>query len=194
MERRIDLPLTRERAAVIVAGDSVYLSGFIYTARDAAHRRFAGLLDAGEPLPFPLEDAIMYYVGPTPARPGGIIGSAGPTTSSRMDPYTPRLLDLGLRGMIGKGDRSAEVAAAIARTGAVYFGAIGGAGALLAERIRAAEPVAFPDLGPEAVLRLWVEDFPVTAVIDSRGNNLYRLGREAYRASAETRTGRTFFR
>jgi fumarate hydratase subunit beta len=187
MERRINLPLTREKAAAITAGDSVYLSGCIYTARDAAHRRFIELLDAGAPLPFPVEDAILYYVGPTPARPGGITGSAGPTTSYRMDPYTPRLLEMGLRGMIGKGDRSAAVAAAITRAGAVYFGAIGGAGALLAERIRRAEPVAFPDLGPEAVLRLWVEDFPVTAVIDSRGNNLYRLGREAYREWAARR-------
>ncbi|MDR3138212.1 MAG: Fe-S-containing hydro-lyase [Treponema sp.] len=180
MEHRINLPLTREKAALISAGDPVYLSGILYTARDAAHKRLIELLDRGQPLPFPLEDGVIYYVGPTPAAPGRIIGSAGPTTSYRMDAYTPRLLDLGLRGMIGKGKRSAEVVEAIKRAGAVYFGAIGGAGALLAECIKTAEIIAFPDLGTEAVRRLRVEDFPVSAVIDSRGNNLYQLGRENY--------------
>jgi fumarate hydratase subunit beta len=190
MEHRITLPLTREKAAGLTAGDQVYLSGLLYAARDAAHRRFVELLDRGEALPFPLEDAVIYYVGPTPAAPGQIIGSAGPTTSYRMDAYTPRLLALGLRGMIGKGMRSAEAAEAMRQAGAVYFGAIGGAGALLAEHIKAADIIAFPDLGPEAVRRLLVEDFPVTAVIDSRGNNLYRLGREGYLRSNST-TGDT---
>jgi fumarate hydratase subunit beta len=191
MEHRIDLPLTREKAALIAAGDRVYLSGTLYTARDAAHKRLIELLDAGKPLPFPPENGVIYYVGPTPAAPGQIIGSAGPTTSYRMDAYTPRLLDLGLRGMIGKGKRSPEVVEAMKRAGAVYFGAIGGAGALLAECIKAVEIIAFPDLGPEAVRRLRVENFPVTAVIDSRGNNLYRLGRETYLAELGTRSKTT---
>jgi fumarate hydratase subunit beta len=180
MEHHITLPLTREKAAAIAAGDQVYFTGILYTARDAAHKRFIELLDAGQPLPFPLEDGVIYYVGPAPAQPGRVIGSAGPTSSYRMDAYTPRLLDLGLRGMIGKGKRSAEVMAAMKRAGAVYFGAIGGAGALLADRVKAAEIIAFPDLGAEAVRRLVVEDFPVTAVIDSRGMDLYRIGREGY--------------
>jgi fumarate hydratase subunit beta len=178
--RRIRLPLTREKAAGLEAGDTVILSGVLYTARDAAHKRFAEILDRGGALPFPKEDACLYYVGPSPAMPGQIIGAAGPTTSYRMDPYTPRLLSLGLRGMIGKGKRSAEVIEAMKEAGAVYFGAIGGAGALLAQRIRAGEPIAFEDLGTEAALRLVVEDFPVTAIIDSRGNNLYETGPAAY--------------
>jgi fumarate hydratase subunit beta len=184
MEHRISLPLTREKTALISAGDQVYLSGTLYTARDAAHKRLFEFLDEGKPLPFPLENAVIYYVGPTPAAPGQIIGSAGPTTSYRMDAYAPRLLDLGLRGMIGKGKRSAEVVEAMKRAGAVYFGAIGGAGALLSECIKTAEVIAFPDLGPEAIRRLTVENFPVTAVIDSRGNNLYQLGRENYLKNA----------
>ncbi|MDR3161931.1 MAG: Fe-S-containing hydro-lyase, partial [Spirochaetaceae bacterium] len=183
MEHRISLPLTKEKAASLAAGDQVYLSGTVYTARDAAHKRLIELLDAGQPLPFPLEDAVIYYVGPTPAAPGQIIGSAGPTTSYRMDAYAPRLLDLGVRGMIGKGKRSAEVVEAIQRAGAVYFGAIGGAGALLSECIKAAEIIAFPDLGTEAVRRLRVEDFPVVVVIDRHGNNLYQRGRETYLTS-----------
>ncbi|MDR1618375.1 MAG: Fe-S-containing hydro-lyase, partial [Treponema sp.] len=166
---RIRLPLTREKAAALSAGDRVYLSGALYTARDAAHKRMMELLDAGKPLPFPAGDAVIYYAGPAPAAPGQVTGSAGPTTSYRMDPYTPRLLALGLRGMIGKGERSPEVAEAITQAGAVYFGALGGAGALLSRRIKAAEPVAFEDLGTEAIRRLTVEDFPVTVVIDSRG-------------------------
>jgi fumarate hydratase subunit beta len=176
----ITLPLTREKAAAISAGDFVYLSGIIYTARDAAHKRLVELLDQGKPLPFPVENAVIYYVGPSPAGPGQIIGAAGPTTSYRMDAYTPQLLSLGLRGMIGKGKRSAEVIDAMKKAGAVYFGAIGGAGALLAERIKACEIIAFEDLGAEAVRRLTVEDFPVTAIIDSRGNNLYETGPAAY--------------
>ena len=187
MEHRINLPLTRQKAAPLAAGDQVYFSGTLYTARDAAHKRIVELLDAGKPLPFPLEDEVIYYVGPTPAAPGRIIGSAGPTTSYRMDAYAPRFLDLGLRGMIGKGKRSAEVVDAMKRAGAVYFAAIGGAGALLAECIKAAEIIAFPDLGAEAVRRLRVENFPVIVVIDRLGNNLYRLGREAYLKSVINR-------
>jgi fumarate hydratase subunit beta len=158
----------------------VRISGILYTARDAAHQRLFELLDAGRPLPFPPEDSVIYYTGPTPPLPGGIIGSAGPTTSYRIDLYTPRLLELGLRGMIGKGERSAGVTEAIRQAGAVYFGATGGAGVLLSDHIREAEVAAFPDLGAEAIRRLVVEDFPVVVVIDSRGNNLYRSGREAY--------------
>jgi fumarate hydratase subunit beta len=180
MEHRIELPLTREKAAPLASGDTVYFSGVMYTARDAAHKRLVDLLDEGKPLPFPMEDSVIYYVGPTPAAPGDVIGSAGPTTSYRMDAYAPRLLDLGLRGMVGKGKRSAEVVEAMKRAGAVYFGAIGGAGALLAQCIKAAEVIAFDDLGPEAIRRLRVKDFPVVVIIDSKGNNLYQLGREAY--------------
>jgi fumarate hydratase subunit beta len=177
---RITLPLTGEKAAGLAAGDTVALSGIVYAARDAAHKRFVEILDGGGTLPFPIEDACLYYVGPSPAAPGQVIGSAGPTTSYRMDPYTPRLLGLGLRGMIGKGKRSAEVIAAMQQAGAVYFGAIGGAGALLAQRIRSSELIAFEDLGAEALRRLVVEDFPVTVIIDSRGNNLYETGPAAY--------------
>jgi fumarate hydratase subunit beta len=180
MEHAIALPLSREKAAAINSGDIVYLSGDIYTARDAAHKRLTELLDAGSPLPFPLEDSVIYYTGPTPAAPGQIIGSVGPTTSYRMDAYAPRLLALGLRGMIGKGKRSAEVIAAMRQAGAVYFGAIGGAGAMIADCVKAVEIIAFEDLGPEAVRRLTVRDFPVVAIIDSRGNNLYVSGPEAY--------------
>jgi fumarate hydratase subunit beta len=176
---RCALPLTREKAALLKSGDTVYLSGVMYAARDAAHKRLVERLDAGEALPFPLEDAVIYYVGPTPAPPGSVIGSAGPTTSYRMDAYAPRLLRLGLRAMIGKGKRSAAVIAAMKEAGAVYLGAIGGAGALLAERIKAADVIAFDDLGTEAIRRLVVEDFPVVVVIDSRGNNLYETGRAA---------------
>ncbi|MDR2370353.1 MAG: Fe-S-containing hydro-lyase [Treponema sp.] len=180
MKRTVELPLTREKAAALAAGDEVFLSGVIYTARDAAHKRFNELLDRGGPLPFPLEDAVIYYAGPTPAPPGRIIGSAGPTTSGRMDAYTPRLLLLGLRGMIGKGKRSEEVIRAMQRAGAVYFGAIGGAGALISRCVTSAEITAFGDLGAEAVRRLTVENFPVTVVIDSRGNDLYESGRKDY--------------
>ncbi|MDR1957081.1 MAG: Fe-S-containing hydro-lyase [Treponema sp.] len=180
MEHRIRAPLSRAQAAVLCAGDLVYLQGTIYTARDAAHQRLIALLDTGKPLPFPVEDAIIYYVGPSPAGPGRIIGSAGPTTSYRMDPYTPRLLARGLRGMIGKGTRSAAVVQAMEETGAVYLGAIGGAGALLADRIKAAQVIAFADLGTEAIHRLSVQDFPTVVLIDSRGNNLYQTGRAAY--------------
>jgi len=180
MEHNIQLPLTRERAAAIKSGDTVYLTGVIYTARDAAHKRFIELLRDGKELPLPIEDAVIYYVGPTPTKPGHVIGSAGPTTSSRMDVYTPQLLQLGLRGMIGKGARSGEVVRAIKDAGAVYFGAIGGAGALLANCIKSCEAIAFTDLGPEAVHRLYVDKFPVVAIIDATGENLYETGRMAY--------------
>ncbi len=180
MEHHVTLPLTRAKAAVLQSGDTVYLSGILYTARDAAHKRMIALLAEGRPLPFPIEDATIYYVGPTPAKPGQVIGSAGPTTSYRMDAYAPTLLDLGQRGMIGKGSRSEAVVAAMQRAGAIYFGAIGGAGALLADCIKEAEVIAFPDLGPEAIHRLRVEEFPVVVIIDSRGQNLYEAGRAAY--------------
>ncbi|MDR2375117.1 MAG: Fe-S-containing hydro-lyase [Treponema sp.] len=177
---RIDLPLTRKITAPLKAGDRLLLSGLLYTARDAAHKRLDTLLDQGKPLPFPLEDACIYYTGPSPAAPGRPIGSAGPTTSYRMDAWAPRLLMLGLRGMIGKGERSAEVIRAIKWAGAVYLGAIGGAGALLSACITSSETIAFEDLGTEAIRRLTVKDFPVTVVIDSRGENLYRNGRHGY--------------
>ena len=173
MERHIILPLNKEEAATLKAGEAVLLSGVVYTARDAAHKRMAEALDAGEELPFTLEGNVIYYMGPSPARPGRPIGSAGPTTSGRMDPYTPRLLDLGLGGMIGKGARSGEVRDAIVRNGAVYFAAVGGAGALLSHCIKSAEVVAWEDLGPEAVRRLEIESMPVVVAIDSRGNDVY---------------------
>jgi fumarate hydratase subunit beta len=180
MEYHIELPLSRGKNASLLPGDTVYLSGTVYTARDAAHKKLDELLNAKKPLPFQLEDSVIYYVGPTPAAPGQVIGSAGPTTSYRMDAWAPRLLCLGLRGMIGKGRRSEEVVRAMQWAGAVYFGAIGGAGALLAECIKKSEVVAFEELGAEAIRRLTVKDFPVTVVIDSRGNNLYETGRHAY--------------
>lgn len=185
MEIELQTPLTRERALSLRAGDNVLISGVIYTARDAAHARLVKLLDEGKPLPFDISDAIIYYVGPTPAKPGQVIGSAGPTTSYRMDAFAPRLIELGLRGMIGKGARSPEVVASICRHGAVYFAAIGGAGALIAKSIEAAEVVAYEDLGSEAVRRLRVKNFPATVVIDTHGGNLYELGRERYLAGRE---------
>ena len=180
MEHHIQLPLTREKAIKIKSGDTIYLTGVIYTARDAAHKGFIELLREGKELPFPIKDAVIYYVGPTPAKPGQIIGSAGPTTSSRMDTYTPELLRLGLRGMIGKGKRSKEVVDAMKEAEAVYFAAIGGAGVLLANCIKTCESIAFYDLGPEAVHKLTIENFPVTAIIDTTGENLYETGRKAY--------------
>ena len=180
MEHNIRLPLTKEKAAAIKSGDTVYLTGELFTARDAAHKRLIELVGQGKELPFQLEGAIIYYVGPTPAKPGYVIGSAGPTTSSRMDAYTPQLLGLGLRGMIGKGKRRDDVVSAIKDTGAIYFGAIGGAGALLASCIKSCEVIAFPDLGPEAIHRLYVESFPVVALIDATGESLYESGRRAY--------------
>ena len=180
MEKRIQLPITRETARTIKAGEACLLSGVIYTARDAAHKRLVELVDKGEPLPFDIKDATIYYVGPTPAKPCKVIGSAGPTTSYRMDAYSPTLIREGETGMIGKGKRSDEVVAAMKEYGAVYFAAIGGAGALLSSCIKKAEIVCYEDLGAEAVRRLEVEDLPVVAVIDAEGNNLYANGRNAY--------------
>ena len=185
MSRKIHTPLTREEARTLRAGESCLLSGVIYTARDAAHKRLCERLDRGEELPMDIRDAVIYFVGPTPAKPGQAIGSAGPTTSYRMDAYSPKLLRAGLTGMIGKGKRGDEVVAAMKECGAVYFGAIGGCGALLSRCIRKAEVIAYDDLGAEAVRRLEVEDFPVVVVIDSEGNNLYQTGREAYLESVK---------
>ncbi len=179
-ERHIQLPLTDEIVRSLHTGDRVFLSGTIYTGRDEAHLYLCRMLDRGEPLPFDLRGAVIYYVGPCPAKPGAVIGSAGPTTSGRMDAYAPRLLELGLKGMIGKGPRKSEVRDSIVKNTAVYFAAVGGAGALLSEAIREAEVIAFPELGAEAVYRLRVENFPVTVVNDCFGRDLYREGREKY--------------
>lgn len=180
MEYRIREPFTREKLEPLRAGDTVFLTGTIYTARDAAHKRLIEMIENQEPLPFEVKDAVIYYVGPTPEKPGNPIGAAGPTTSYRMDAYAPTMLDLGETAMIGKGQRSQEVKDAAIRNGAVYFAAIGGAGALMAQKVKSAEIVAFEDLGPEAVRRLQVEDFPVTVVLDSAGGDLYQEGRAAY--------------
>lgn len=171
--KKIQLPMTDETACSLKAGDSVLLSGTVYTARDAAHKRMIEMLERGEELPMDLRGAVIYYVGPTPARPGQVIGSAGPTTASRMDAYTPVLLDLGLRAMIGKGRRNKAVKEAIVRNHAVYFIACGGAGALIAESVVKAEPVAFEDLLSEAVVRLEVKDFPCFVGIDCEGKDIY---------------------
>lgn len=179
MIHHIELPLTAEKTKTLSAGDTVYLSGTMYTARDAAHKRLVELVHTDQ-FPFPLAGSVIYYVGPTPAKPGQAIGSAGPTTSYRMDSYAPTLMKAGLMGMIGKGMRSVQVIDSMKKTGAVYFGAIGGAGALLSNCITDCEVIAFEDLGPEAVHRLVVKDFPVVVVIDSDGNNLYSQGRQAY--------------
>ena len=180
IEKKLTMPLTEEMTRALHVGDNVRISGVIYTGRDAAHKRLCELLEQGRELPVDIKDAVIYYVGPAPAKPGQVIGSAGPTTSYRMDAYTPVLLDLGLKGMIGKGKRSAEVVEAMKRNGAVYFGAIGGCGALLAKCIKKAEVVAYEDLGAEAIRRLEVEDLPVVVVIDRWGNNLYEEGRKTY--------------
>ena len=180
MTKKIHTPLTREVVRDLKAGDSCLITGVIYTARDAAHKRLCELLDKGQPLPVDMENAIIYFVGPTPAKPGQAIGSAGPTTSYRMDAYSPALIAAGQTGMIGKGKRGPEVVAAMKEHGAVYFGAIGGCGALLSKCIKKAEIVAYEDLGAEAIRRLEVEDFPVVVIIDSEGNNLYETGRKAY--------------
>ena len=183
MTKKIHTPLTREDVRNLKAGDSCLITGVIYTARDAAHKRLCELLDKGQPLPVDMENAIIYFVGPTPAKPGQAIGSAGPTTSYRMDAYSPALIAAGQTGMIGKGKRGPEVIAAMKEHGAVYFGAIGGCGALLSKCIKKAEIVAYEDLGAEAIRRLEVEDFPVVVIIDSEGNNLYETGRKAYLAT-----------
>ena len=180
MNISLTAPLTREEARKLRAGDSCLISGVIYTARDAAHKRLCELLDEGKELPIDLKDSIIYFVGPTPAKPGQAIGSAGPTTSYRMDAYSPALIALGQTGMIGKGNRGDEVVAAMKEHGAVYFGAIGGCGALLSKCIKESKIVAYDDLGAEAIRRIVVEDFPAIVVIDSEGNNLYELGRQEY--------------
>ena len=173
MEKKIHAPLVSEEIKELRAGDYVYITGTVYTARDAAPKRMEEALNQGSPLPLDLKDNVIYYMGPSPARQGRPIGSAGPTTASRMDKYTPRLLDLGLKGMIGKGKRTPEVAEAIVRNQAVYFAAVGGAGALLSKCIVESQMIAYEDLGTEAIRKLTVKDFPAVVVIDSLGNNLY---------------------
>ncbi len=181
MEKHIKTPLTREVARTLKAGERVYITGEIYTARDAAHKRMCKALSNGEKLPFDVKNQIIYYAGPAPAKPGDVIGSCGPTTSGRVDAYTPTMLDLGLVGMIGKGERSDAVIESMKKNGAVYFAAIGGAGALISRYVKKVEPVAYDDLGAEAIVKLYVEDFAVTVVIDAEGNNLYESGRREYR-------------
>ncbi len=185
MQHKLTTPVTKEMLAPLKAGDAVLLSGVVYTARDAAHKRMMELLDAGKPLPFPVEGSAVYYVGPTPERPGQIIGSAGPTTSGRMDAYSPRLLDLGQAIMIGKGARNQAVKDAVVRNGAVYLAALGGAGALMAESVKQLEIICWEDLGCEAVRRLEVENFPLTVILDPHGGDLYQSGPEAYLESVE---------
>lgn len=173
-EKRITTPLTKDLVKTLKAGDYVYITGTIYSARDAAHKRLTEALARGEELPLPLQNEIIYYLGPTPAKPGQAIGSAGPTTASRMDKYAPSLLDLGQTGMIGKGRRSDAVIASMKKNTAVYFAAVGGAGALLSKCIKKADVIAYEDLGAEAIYKLEVEDFPVIVVIDCEGNNMYQ--------------------
>ena len=182
---KLTTPLTQEKLRGLKAGDSCLLSGIIYTARDAAHKRLCALAAEGKELPFPVKDATIYYVGPTPAKPGQAIGSAGPTTSYRMDAYSPLLISLGQTGMIGKGRRGGEVVEAMVEHGAVYFGAIGGCGALLSRCIKSSRIVCYEDLGAEAVRDLVVDDFPAVVVIDSLGNNLYQTGKQNYLASRD---------
>lgn len=184
MEYRLTEPFTKDKVNKFRAGDKVYITGTVYTARDAAHKRITEMLERGEEVPFAIENSIIYYVGPTPAKPGHPIGSAGPTTSYRMDAYAPKLLDLGQLAMIGKGQRNEDVMDAVVRNGAVYLAAIGGAAALMAKQIKTAEVIAFEDLGAEAVRKLYVEDLPLTVVLDSTGGNLYVEGRENYLKSA----------
>lgn len=173
-EKKVMLPITKEIADSLYAGDYVYLTGTIYSARDAAHKRMTEALEAGEELPFPIKNQTVYYLGPTPAREGQVIGSAGPTTAGRMDKYTPKLLKIGMTGMIGKGKRSDAVIEAMKENHAVYFAAVGGAGALLSKCITKAEVIAYEDLGAEAVYKLEVKEFPVVVVIDNKGNDLYK--------------------
>lgn len=175
MDKFIKTPLTNEIVQSLQAGDYVYITGIIYTARDAAHKRMYESLKDGKALPFDLKNNIIYYLGPTPEREGQVIGSAGPTTSSRMDKYTPVLLEKGMKGMIGKGKRSNEVINSIQKNNAIYFAAVGGAGALLSKRIKSSKIIAYEDLGTEAIRELYVEDFPVIVVIDTMGNNLYEI-------------------
>ena len=185
MAINITVPMSRETARTLKAGDSVLLSGVIYTARDAAHKRLCELAAQGKALPLDVDGATIYFVGPTPAKPGEVIGSAGPTTAYRMDAYSPTLINLGLTGMIGKGKRSPEVVNAMKEHGAVYFGAIGGCGALLSRCIKSAKVVAYEDLGAEAIRELVVENFPAVVIIDAEGNNLYETGKADYLATID---------
>lgn len=181
MTKKITAPLSEQTVQELAAGDSVLISGTIYTGRDAAHKRLFEAIKEGRPLPFELKGAVIYYVGPSPAKPGQVIGSAGPTTSYRMDAYSPLLIEHGLRGMIGKGNRTQPVIEAMKKFGAVYFAAVGGAAALIARSIKAAKPVAYAELGPEAVQELTVEEFPAIVINDVRGNDLYEQGVARYR-------------
>jgi fumarate hydratase subunit beta len=183
MQKRVALPLKDEVIAELRAGDNILLSGVMYVARDTAHKRLIQTLDKGEKLPFALEGQTVYYMGPSPAKPGQVIGSAGPTTSGRMDIYSPRLIESGLKGMIGKGPRSQAVKDAMMKFKAVYFAAIGGAGALIAKSIKKAEVIAYDELGAEAILRLEVEDFPVTLINDIYGGDLYEEGKAKYKVT-----------
>ena len=178
---RIQTTLTEEQSRKLKAGDSVLITGIIYSARDAAHKVMTEALARGEKLPIDWHDQIVYYLGPTPAKPGDPIGSAGPTTSGRMDAYTPTMLDQGIKGMIGKGSRKPEVIASMKKNGATYFAAVGGAAALIAKSVKKYEVIAYPELGPEALAALTVEDFPAIVVIDSEGNNFYEIGQKPYR-------------
>lgn len=178
---RIQTPLTEEQSRKLKAGDSVLINGTIYSARDAAHKVMTEALARGEKLPIDWHDQIVYYLGPTPAKPGDPIGSAGPTTSGRMDAYTPTMLDQGIKGMIGKGSRKPEVVASMKKNGTTYFAAVGGAAALIAKSIKKYEVIAYPELGPEALAALTVEDFPAIVVIDAEGNNFYEIGQKPYR-------------
>jgi fumarate hydratase subunit beta len=178
--KKITTPLTDEVVRSLKIGENVSITGVIYSARDAAHKRLVELIEKGEDLPFELKGSVIYFVGPAPAKPGYAVGSAGPTTSYRMDPYSPTLIEKGLKGMIGKGSRSEEVKQAMQKHGAVYFAAIGGAGALMSKSIKKAEVIAYPELGAEAVRRMEVEDFPVIVAIDAHGNDLYIEGREEF--------------
>ena len=183
MDKIIHGPITKDEAKSLKAGDYVYITGKIYTARDAAHKRMKEALEKGEGLPFNIKNNMIYYMGPSPAREGRPIGSAGPTTASRMDKYTPELLDLGMGAMIGKGKRSKEVIDAVIRNKAVYFAAVGGAGALLSKCIKSSEVICYDDLGAEAIRKIYVEDFPVIVVIDSEGNNLYETSIKEFKKS-----------
>lgn len=185
MEHHLKTPVTRQMLAPLRAGDTVVLSGTVYTARDAAHKRLIERLDGGQELPFPLAGSALYYVGPTPERPGEVIGSAGPTTSGRMDSFSPRLLDLGQAIMIGKGARNQAVRDAVVRNGAVYLAALGGAGALMAHSVEALEVICWEDLGCEAVRKLTVREMPLTVILDSHGGDLYQAGPQAYLQSQE---------
>lgn len=180
MEIKLHTPLTEDKILNLKAGDSILLSGVIYSARDAAHKRLIDLLNEGKELPLNIKDETIYYVGPSPAKPGKVIGSAGPTTSYRMDAYAPTLMDLGLKGMIGKGARNNEVIDSIKKNKAVYLGAIGGAAALIGKSIVKSEIIAYEDLGAEAIRRMEVRDMPLVVIIDSNGNNLYDIGQKAY--------------